>query len=143
MFDASFDVFRERFDEFDPRRHHEMVWDGERVPAGAVVRYAPQFVGRVIRVRGRALDFNVVSPAVYPVDALLQLTDLNVAPAPPASKVGALVYCRVPLESMRDLPQTGERLVVRGIVVAAGSVMYAQGGFRPAAYLACSALRRQ
>jgi hypothetical protein len=141
LFADSFEVFLRRFGEFDPRRVHVMRPDGERVAVSALVPAATQYSGRVVRVEGRVIDWNVVTQARYPVDLLIQLADTSTPPGAPLARVGSLVYCRVPVRGPRSVPRRGGRILARGLVVASGGVRVASGGFRQMTYLACSSIR--
>jgi hypothetical protein len=135
MFAPSAALMRARFHEFDPRRAHRYRRTDFKLWIPGLVRTAPLFAGLPIEVLGRIAGANVLAPpmSAKAVEWVVQLA--------PVTMNDGLVYCRVTAPLSRRFVE-GRYLVARGTVIGAGNVDLTRGGRAPAAYMACSAVRK-
>jgi hypothetical protein len=139
-FSVSSTYFLEHFSGLDPRVTHTFAATPDLVLLGEVVERAPEIAGVFILTYGRVLTSNVVTNEPDVQDTLLQVVESSVR-TPTPTQIGKVVYCRVPLSfDTRYYP--GEPVFIEGIVVGAGDIQFNDGGYRPAAYMACAAIAR-
>ncbi len=139
-FDASERYFLRRYGVLDPTRTHTFRPTTHIARLQDVVSSAPVLQGTFLMTLGRVLTSNIVTSEPNVVDTLIQLVPYSVT-EPTPKQIDAVVYCRVPLAPGQGY-EPGELLFVEGVVAGAGNVAFNDGGFRPAAYMACASVAR-
>jgi hypothetical protein len=125
---------------FHPLRTHSFQVTPNLVPLDIVVTDAPAVAGLFITTFGRVLQRNLISPHTRVADTLLQVVSPTVK-QPTPREIDKIVDCRVPLRPFHAI-RPGQAVFVQGVVIAAGQIQFTDGGFRPGAYMACSAVVR-
>jgi hypothetical protein len=140
LFPPGSDYFLHHFSELDPRQVHPFRPSPNLIRLGEVVEQAPDEAGEFFITFGRVLTSNVPTDEPDVQDTLLQIVESRVS-RPTPSQIGKVVYCRVPLRpGTRYIP--GEPVFVEGVIMGAGNIQFNDGGYRPAAYMACASVAR-
>jgi hypothetical protein len=132
MFRQGAAAMRRQFARFDPRRSHRYEKTRFKMWIPDLVRQAPLFAGLPVEVVGRVVNVNLL-------DVVSEKEAEWIVQLAPVTTNDGLVYCRVTAPVRMTFPQ---HLVARGTVIAAGGVALQRGGYAPAVYMACSAVRR-